>query len=120
MFYNKIYKDILYEDIRYYGGLECFIPILKIIKYFISRYKEDENKINKLNEIIIDIVKHIIKFICYSKNNFKNFKKILVPLLSALAEINEVNPNNHKMKLYSDHVFSLLYIIIISSSFLLR
>ena len=114
---NKIYKDILYEDIRYYGGLECFIPILKIIKYFISRYKEDENKINKLNEIIIDIVRHIIKFICYSKNNFKNFKKILVPLLSALAGINEVNPNNHKIKLYSDHVFSLLYIIIISSSF---
>jgi hypothetical protein len=90
----------LYEDIRYYGGLECFIPILKIIKYFISRFKEDENKINKLNEIIIDIFKYIIKFICFSKNNFENFKKILVPILAAIAEINQVNPNNYKNKLY--------------------
>ena len=113
---SKIYNDILYEDIQYYGGMESFIPIIKIIKYFISAFKENEDIIQKLNEILINIIKQIIQFIFYSKINFENFKNILVPLLSALAEINQVIPPNMKNNLYSNSIFSLLYIIIISSS----
>ena len=113
---SKIYNDLLYEDIRYYGGFESFIPIIKIIKYFISVYLDSEDKIQKLIDILIDIIKYIVKFIFYSKDNFENFKKILVPLIGALAEINNVLPNNMKNNLYSNNIFSLLYIIIISSS----
>ena len=113
---SKTHNDLLYEDIRYYGGFECFIPIIKIIKYFIDIYKDKEDKIQKLNEILIDIIRYIFKFIFYSKHNFENFKKILVPLIGALAEINQVIPTNMKNKLYCNDVFSLLYIIIISSS----
>ena len=113
---SKIYKDILYEDIRYYGGMECFIPIIKIIKYFLATFREKEDKIKQLSEILIDINKNIFKFICYSKNNFENFKKILIQFLAALAEINHVYPKEMKNDLYSNYIFSLLYIIIISSS----
>ena len=56
---SKIYKDILYEDIRYYGGMECFIPIIKIIKYFMNFYKEQKDKIDILNDILIKIMKKI-------------------------------------------------------------
>ena len=113
---SKIYDDILYEDIRYYYGMESFIPIMKIIKYFISFFKEDENKINQLNIILSEIMENIFKFICYSEKNYENFKKIIVPLLGALGEINHVYPNDKINNLYSKNVFSLLYIIIISSS----
>ena len=114
---SKTYNDILYEDIRYYGGMESFIPLIKIIKYFISEYKDKEDKIQKLIEILINIIKQMIKFIFYSKNNFENFKNVIVPLLSALGEINQDIPSNMKNILYSNNVFSLLYILIISSSF---
>ena len=114
---SKIHNEILYEDIRYYGGLESFLPIIKIIKYFISHFKEKEDIIKKLNEILIEIMKTIFKFICYSKINFENFKNILVPLLGALAEINHVYPSEKIKDLYSNNIFSLFYIIIISSSF---
>ena len=114
---SKIYEDILYEDIRYYGGFESFIPIIKIIKYFISFFKDDENKINQLDVILSEIVGNLFKFICYSKNNYENFKKIIIPLLGALGEINHVHPNDKINNLYSKNIFSLLYIIIIFSSF---
>ena len=113
---SKIYRDILYEDIKNYGGLECFIPIIKIIKYFIIEFKENENKIKKLNEILIDIIRYIINFIFISENNYKNFKKILIPLIAALAEINHEYTKAMKENLYSNSIFSLLYIIIISAS----
>ena len=113
----KISKEALYEDIGYYGGMESFIPIIKIIKYFMSTFQEKEEKIKILNQILIEIIRYIIKFICYSENNFNNFNKILTPLLGALAEINHIYPKGlDKKSLYSHYIFSLLYIIIKSSS----
>ena len=114
---SKIYEDILYEDIRYYGGFESFIPIIKIIKYFIYFFKDDKNKINQLDIILSEIMVNIFKFICYSKNNYENFKQIIIPLLGALGEINHVYQNDKINNLYSNNIFSLLYIIIISCSF---
>ena len=113
---NKTYNDILYEDLRYYGGMESFIPLIKIIKYFISFFKDDENKINELSLILSEIMGNIFKFICYSKNNYKNFIKIISSLLGALAEINHAYPKDKINILYSKSIFSLFYIIIISSS----
>ena len=110
-----IYKEYLYEDMRYYGGLENFIPILKIIKYFFSSFKENTDKINLLNNMILNIFKTIIKLICYSENNFMNFVKILSSLIAALAEINHIFPNNLKNDFYSNYIFSLLYILISNS-----
>ena len=113
--YSKIYDELLFEDIRYYGGMECFIPIIKIIKYFMNFYKEDKDKIDILNDILIKIMKKIIKLICYSKNNFDNFKKILTSLIAAIAEINHIYPNNLQNNFYSNYVFSWLYFLIINS-----
>ena len=53
-------KEIFYEDIRYYGGFQCFIPILKIVNYFIKQYNNNSEKINELNKYIIEIIKIII------------------------------------------------------------
>ena len=57
-----------------------------------------------------------MKCLCYSKKNCENLEKITAPLIAALAEINHVIPPNMKKDLYSNNIFSLLYIIIISSS----
>ena len=114
--YKKM-NEIFYEDINYYGGTECFIPILKIIKYFIVEFKDDSKKIITSYRYIIQIMKIIINIICYSKKNFINFKKIFTSLIGALAEINHGLPENYQKELYSDNIFSTLYIIIISSSF---
>ena len=111
----KIFNEELFRDINYYGGMECFIPIIKIIKYLITTFKEKEDKIQKLIETLIDIIKQIIKFVFYSEKNFQNFKKIIVPLIAALAEINHAIPPNMKNNIYSNYVFTILYIIIISS-----
>ena len=54
-----MHQDLLYEDIRYYGGMECFIPLIKIIKYFISEFKEDENKMKILNQLLVNIIKRV-------------------------------------------------------------
>ena len=112
----KMHQDLLYEDIRYYGGMECFIPLIKIIKYFISEFKEDENKMKILNQLLVNIIKNIVRFIFYSKNNFQNFKKILIALIGAFAEINHIYPKDKLNSLYSHYIFTILYIIIFASS----
>ena len=114
--YSKIYPELLYEDIGYYGGLECFIPIIKIIKYFMVTFKENQDIINKLNNMLIEITKNIIKIILYSPKNFGNFKKTLTSFLAALAEINHIYPNNLKNDFYSNPTFSLFYILIMTLS----
>ena len=113
---NKINESLLYEDIRYYGGIECFIPLIKIIKYFISSFSQNKDKIEMLYNMLIEIIKNIIKLVLYSNYNFENLKKILSPFLAALAEINHVLPNDIKSNFYSHYAFSLLYILIINSS----
>ena len=109
-------NEIYYEDIRYYGGMECFIPIFKIIKYFIVEFKDNYKEINLLNKYNIEIITVIINLILYSRKNFINFKNILVPFLGGLAEINHVLSKNFQNELYNNSVFSSLYIIIASSS----
>ena len=115
LFYKKP-KEIFYEDIKYYGGIECFIPIFKIVNYFIKNFKNDYENIIKFNYYIIKIIKIILKIICHSKSNFLNLKDILVPLLGALAEINHSLPEKYQKELYSNGFFTSLYILIISCS----
>ena len=114
---SQLYNEKLFEDIRYYGGFECFIPIIKIIKYFMAFYKDNNDKINELNNMLIKIMKNIIKLVCFRKNNFDNLRNILIPLLAAFAEINHVYPNNLKNNFYSHYTFTLLYILIMNSTF---
>ena len=113
----KMKKEIFYDDIRYYGGLECFIPILKIIKYFIKEFKDNSQNITHLNKYITEIMKTILNLIYFNKKNYLNFKDILVPLIGAMAEINNVLPLNYQKDLYNNAIFSIFYILIISSSF---
>ena len=115
LFYKRP-KEIFYEDVRYYGGMECFIPILKIVNYLIKINIIDSKKIIILIDYLKKIIKIILKFICLSKNNFLNFKDIFVPLLGALGEINHSLPIEYQKDLYNDHIFSSLYILIISAS----
>ena len=48
--------------------------------------------------------------------NTDNFEKILVPLIGSLAEINHIFPKDKIDNLYSHYIYSILYIIIITSS----
>ena len=128
--FKHIDKDL--NNINYYGGFNCYIPLFKIIKYIIDSINENNNQnkngnneekeiltvvnnyINNLIIFIKDILKMIIRLICYSENNFKNFQIIIVPLIGALSEIlhslNNLSLENNNY--FNDEIFSTLFIII--------
>ena len=150
--YNQIEKNaamkkgkIDLSEIEYLGGLNCFIPLFKIIKKIINNFefisnnnniKEEKEKLELLSGIskyidksfewIKDILKTILKMICLSEGNYKNFKKIIVSLIGSLAEISHSLNELFKYKLisldkisflFNDEIFSSLYIIILISPF---
>ena len=121
------------NEIEYFGGFECFIPIFKILKYFINKLKEkdflnslneDNNEyINKIIKYIIDILKIMIKLIYLSENNYNKFKKIIAPLIGSLAEIIESLDdliNSHlieekiKENFIKHEIFYILFILILN------
>ena len=136
-YYKQINKNIF--DIKYFGGLNCFIPIFKIIKYIIDSLKDILNKkkdgdlekttindyVDKLFEWIKDIIKIMIKLVCLSEQNYDNFKQIVVPLIGALGEIlhslnnlsslNFLQSDKNQNK-FKDEVFHTLYIILFIST----
>ena len=135
--FKQFKKDLF--NIEYYGGLNSFIPLFKIIKYEINSLKEinDKNKNNnnekekaeiyseinnyfdKLFIWIKDILKLIIKLICVREKNFKYFKKIIVPLIGSIAEILHSLNNFDPLKannIFNDELFHTLYIIILLST----
>jgi len=105
-------KEMKYlNQIEYFGGLNSFIPLFKIIKYKISDLqilfenkeigqKENIEYKNKLVIMIIDILKLIVKLICLSEHNFNNFRNIIIPLIGSISEIIHVlnNPSNFEAK----------------------
>ena len=123
------------SNIQYFGGLNSFIPIFKIIKYIIIKLGniDKNNKENKINEQdyikesiiwIKDILKIIIKLICMSEKNYNNFLDIAVPLIGCLAEIyhtlnellsSKIISNDIISFLFNDEIFFILYIIILNS-----
>ena len=133
-FYNdnknnkKWNKDL--NEIEYFGGLECFIPLFKIIKYINNKIgeneikiEEKENYINKAIKWIKDILKIIFKLICISKNNYIYFHKIIIPLICSFAEIthsikilvsSKLISNNCLLNLLKDEIIYIFYIIIIN------
>ena len=143
--YCKQIQKNIYE-VEYFGGLNCFIPMFKIIKYIIDSFKHifngkageegdghslgDKNRIgdyvDKMFEWIKDIIKVMIKLICLSEKNYNNFKKIIVPLIGALSEIihslnnlSSLNllPTEKSTNKFNDEVFHTLCIIIFITSF---
>ena len=67
------------EDIKYYGGIESFIPLFKIVKYILDNLKDrninlsEQEKRNYINKSIIwikDIIKVIVRLISISEENF--------------------------------------------------
>ena len=147
-YYDKILKannNIDLQNIKYYGGFNCFIPLLKIINYIIGRSKININNIDKNEnnlkdendndkEICIDnidkniiksfirikdILKIILKMICISENNYISFQSTIVSLIGSLAEILETLkafPNNYTTLLLKDEIFFIFYIIILNYS----
>ena len=126
-------------NIKYFGGLNSFIPIFKIIKYIILQVvnvninkKNQENYINVRNDYIKqsiiwikDILKIIIKLVCISEKNYNNFLEIAISLIGALGEIfhtlNEllslnIITNEIISLLFNDEIFFILFIIILNSS----
>ena len=146
---NKVKKNnkIDLNDLRYYGGLNCFIPLFKLINYVINElknmnnnYKEnEENKeyieyfknniniyINKSLNWIKDILQIMIKMICLSKNNFINFQNIIISLIGSIAEIkhtlidlasSNIITNDQISSLFKDEIFFVYFIIILNSTF---
>ena len=116
--FYKNYPDILYENIKYYGGFESFIPILKIFYYLFSFFyeKNDENIFNKLKDLYKSFFKIIFNLINFSELNLNNFFDIITPLIASISEINEVITNPEiKNELHKDHnLFNLFFLISIS------
>ena len=128
------------SEIKYFGGLDSFIPLIKLINYIIILLdqisKNNQNNIdgiegnqnfinNYLQKSIIwikDIIKIIIKMICLSGNNYKNFLQIIVPLIGGFAEIFHslknisIISNNYIDTLFDDEAFFILYIIILNTN----
>ena len=133
---NKVLKlnnKIDLCKIKYYGGINSFIPIFKLIKYtiqIINIINKDEKK--DLNENIIDfylkktiiwikdILIIILKMICISNSNYQNFQRIKVPLIGSIAEVIyslPVLPNNYRDLLLKDEIFFIFYILILNSTY---
>ena len=144
-------KDILKKgkinlcEIEYLGGLNCFIPLFKIIKYIMNNLKNiytnkklenEKEKLEFLSEInkyidkslewFKDILKTIVKIICISEKNYKNMKKIVVSIIGSIGEIyhllNElciynIITNEKISILFKDEIFSTIYILLLISSF---
>ena len=145
--YNEylIKGKINLSKIQYIGGLNCFIPLFKIIKYIIDNLlfisnntnaKNEEDKLKLQSDInkyldkslnwIKDILKIILKIICLSEKNYKSLKKVIVPLIGSLAEIShslnilcdsKLITNDKISLFFHDDVFSSLYIILLISPF---
>ena len=118
------------ESIKYYGGIECFIPLFKIIKYIMHYLGKNENKeekdiIDYLNKTIIwikDIIKIILRLISLSEKNYMNFEKVVIPLIGAFAEISHIInklilsgkiTEDYKKSLFNDEVIYSLFIAIL-------
>ena len=119
------------EDIKYYGGIESFIPLFKIVKYILDNLKDiyinlsEQEKRNYINKSIIwikDIIKVIVRLISISEENYNNFKKCIIPLIGAFAEITSSLNNLKKSNLlaadlenslYSDEIIYSLFIAIV-------
>ena len=128
------------SEIKYFGGLDSFIPLIKLINYIIILLdqisKNNQNNINGtegnqnfinnyLQKSIIwikDIIRIIIKMICLSGNNYKNFLQIIVPLIGGFAETFHslknisIISNNYIDTLFDDEAFFILYIIILNTN----
>ena len=119
-------------SIQYYGGIESFIPLIKIIKYIIANLGNDENKNQKENldylqrsiEWIKDIIKIILRLISLSEKNYLNFQKIIIPLIGSFAEISHIFnklvskgflTKDQKKSLFNDEVIYSLFIAIINT-----
>ena len=119
--FYKNYPDILYENIKYYGGFESFIPILKIFynlfSFFSQKDKDDKNNFNKLKDLYKSFFKIIFNLINFSELNLNNFFDIIIPFIASLSEINEVINNPEiKNEIYKDNnLFNLFCLISISS-----
>ena len=119
-------------NIKYYGGIESFIPIFKIIKYILFYFGNNENDKEKeivdyLEKCIIwtkEILKTILKLICLSEKNYKDFNKSIIPLIGSFAEITHILnklissrslSEDLKKSLFNDEIIYALYIAIIYS-----
>ena len=90
-YYRKRVKVNL-DQIEYFGGLNCIIPMFKIItnafrnyaNYINSQNTPDgndkyellintEDSLNRILALVKEIIKIMIKMICLSENNYKNF-----------------------------------------------
>ena len=67
------------DDIKYYGGIESFIPLFKIVRYILDNLKDininlsQQEKRNYINKSIIwikDIIKVIVRLISISEENY--------------------------------------------------
>ena len=116
--FYKYYPEILYDNIKYYGGFESFIPIMKIFyKLFLFTNKsKDKENINKIKDLYKSFFKILINITHFSESNLLNFHEIIIPLIAALSEIDEVIPDKLiKDEIYKDTNFINLYILIMTS-----
>ena len=119
--FYKYYPEILYNDIKYYGGLESFIPILKMFHKILTKIDLNNNKIenlfisNRIKDSFKSFFKVLIGIIYYSEKNLLNLYEIIIPLIGALSETNDSMNSHLKKEIYKDINFIYLYILIMIS-----
>ena len=98
-------------NIKYFGGFEAFMPIFKILKYFLCQNDKKEQIIN----FIKDILKTIINKVCSSENNLNNLYEVIIPLTGFLNEIGSILTKEENELLFKDDIIYYLYIFVIIS-----
>ena len=98
-------------NIKYLGGFDAFVPIFKILKYFIAHKKNNELVISFMK----DIFKIILDKICSDEKNLKNLYEIFIPLTGAISEIACLLSEDENKNLFQNDIFYNLYIFIIIS-----
>ena len=115
--FSKYYPLISYENIKYFGGFESFIPILKIfykIFLLIARInRKDKENLNKIKDLYKSYFKIVVNLTNFSELNLTNFFEIIILLIASLSEINEIIPYPEiKNEIYKDNNFINLFILI--------
>ena len=119
--FYKYYPEFLYNEIKYYGGLESFIPLLKIFHKLLTKVDNNKNEINntdysnRIKDSLKSFFKIMVNIIYCSKKNLLNFFEIIIPFISAFSEVNETLNAQLKKEIYKDSYFINLYILIMIS-----
>ena len=111
LFYkNYPIDEYTLNNIKYFGGFQAFIPMFKILKYFLKTEKK-----NIIISYIKDIINVIMSKVYSNENNLDNLYETIIPFTGAISEIISLLSKEDIEKLFKDDMVYSLYIFILIS-----